>query len=143
MISQSGVTIARPIRTSPIGSHGLLLPWKILIAQAALFISSIPATAAETWLCTFPGLISSMAVKERLEVRATEVIRDGQTAYRIVQNNDRSVIATYARTQPADAAITVGTLAIDKPTGDFVISVMVPGAPLMSKVVTGKCQLDR
>jgi len=81
-----------------------------------------------------------MTVKERFEVRTADVLRDGTTAYRIVENSNRGVIATYARSDTSDRAITVGTLAIDKPTGDFVLGVMVPGAPLMNKVVAGKCQ---
>jgi len=100
----------------------------------------VSATSGEVWVCTFPGLISTMTVKERFEVRATDVLRDGTTAYRIVENSNRAVIATYARADAPDRAITVGTLGIDKPTGDLVLGVMVPGAPLMNKVVAGKCQ---
>ena len=81
-----------------------------------------------------------MTVVERFDIRDTDVLRDGQVSYRIVENNNRGVIATYARTQTGDASITVGTLVIDKPSGDFAIGVMVPGAPLMNKVVTGKCR---
>jgi hypothetical protein len=116
------------------------LPMKLLAAHLALFAAIVPANAAETWICTFPGLISTMTVKERFEVRAADVLREGQVVYRIVENNERSVTATYSRAQAADAAITVGTLAIDKPTGNFVLGVMVPGAPLMNKIVAGKCQ---
>jgi hypothetical protein len=117
-----------------------VVPMKFLAAHLVLFAGVVPAGAAETWNCTFPGLISTMTVKERFEIRAADVLREGQVAYRIVENNDRSVTATYSRAPSADTAITVGTLAIDKPTGDFVLSVMVPGAPLMNKIVSGKCQ---
>ena len=99
-----------------------------------------PATSGEVWVCTFPGLISTMTVKERFEVPTTDVLRDGTTTYRIVENSTRAVIATHARANAQDQAVTVGTLAIDKPTGDLVLGVMVPGAPLMNKVVAGKCQ---
>ena len=68
------------------------------------------------------------------------MLRDGTTTYRIVENSNRGVIATYARADAPDRAITVGTLAIDKPTGDFVLGVMVPGAPLMNKVVAGNAK---
>ncbi len=74
-----------------------------------------------------------MTVKERFEVRTVDVLRDGTTTYRIIENSNRGIIATYARADTPDRAITVGTLAIDKPTGDFVLGVMVPGAPLMNK----------
>jgi hypothetical protein len=104
------------------------------------FAGMVSATANEAWVCTFPGLISPMTVKERFEIRTVDVLRDGTTAYRIVENSNRGVIATYTRANAPDQAITVGTLAIDKLTGDFVLSVMVPGAPLMNKVVAGKCQ---
>jgi hypothetical protein len=110
---------------------------KLLLAHVAVLAGIVPAAAAENWVCTFPGLISTMTVIERFEVRANDVLRDGHTAYRIIENNDRGVTATFAR---ADAAITVGTLAIDKSTGDFVLGVMVPGSPLMNKVVPGKCK---
>jgi hypothetical protein len=110
------------------------------LALVMTFAGIASATANEVWVCTFPGLISTMTVKERFEVRTVDVLRDGTTTYRIVENSNRAVIATYARSDTSDRAITVGTLAIDKPTGDFVLSVMVPGAPLMNKVVTGKCQ---
>jgi len=104
------------------------------------FAGIVSATADEVWVCTFPGLISTMTVKERFEVRTVDVLRDGTTTYRIVENSKRAVIATYARADAPDRAVTVGTLAIDKPTGDLVLGVMVPGAPLMNKVVAGKCQ---
>jgi len=110
------------------------------LALVIVFAGIVSAAANEVWVCTFPGLISTMTVKERFEVRTADVLRDGTTAYRIVENSNRGVIATYARADAPDRAITVGTLAIDKPTGDFVLGVMVPGAPLMNKVVAGKCQ---
>lgn len=113
---------------------------KLLLAHVVLVAGMLPAAAAESWVCTFPGLISTMTVMERFEVRATDVLRDGQTAYRIIENNGRGLAATFARAQTADAAVTVGTLAIDKSTGDLALSVMVPGAPLMNKVVAGKCK---
>ena len=111
-----------------------------LLALIMTFVGIVPATANEVWICTFPGLISTMTVKERFEVRTVDVLRDGTTTYRIVENSNRAVIATYARADAPDRAVTVGTLAIDKPTGDLVLGVMVPGAPLMNKVVAGKCQ---
>lgn len=110
------------------------------LALVIIFAGIVSARSAEVWMCTFPGLISTMTVKERFEVRTVDVLRDGTTTYRIVENSNRGLIATYARTDAPDRAITIGTLAIDKPTGDFVLSVMVPGAPLMNKVVAGKCQ---
>ena len=110
------------------------------LALVIIFAGIVSARSAEVWMCTFPGLISTMTVKERFEVRTVDVLRDGTTTYRIVENSNRAVIATYARADAPDRAVTVGTLAIDKPTGDFVLSVMVPGAPLMNKVVAGKCQ---
>lgn len=110
------------------------------LALVITFAGIVSARSAEVWMCTFPGLISTMTVKERFEVRTVDVLRDGTTVYRIVENSNRGLIATYARTDAPDRAITIGTLAIDKPTGDFVLSVMVPGAPLMNKVVAGKCQ---
>jgi hypothetical protein len=110
------------------------------LALVITFAGIVSARSAEVWMCTFPGLISTMTVKERFEVRTVDVLRDGTTIYRIVENSNRGLIATYARTDAPDRAITIGTLAIDKPTGDFVLSVMVPGAPLMNKVVAGKCQ---
>ena len=110
------------------------------LAAVMTLAGIVSATSAEVWVCTFPGLISTMTVKERFEVRTVDVLRDGTTAYRIVENSNRAVIATYARADAPDRAVTVGTLAIDKPTGDFVLGVMVPGAPLMNKVVAGKCQ---
>lgn len=110
------------------------------LALVITFAGIVSARSAEVWMCTFPGLISTMTVKERFEVRTVDVLRDGTTTYRIVENSNRGLIATYARTDAPDRAITIGTLAIDKPTGDFVLSVMVPGAPLMNKVVAGKCQ---
>ena len=116
---------------------------KLLAGVLALIITfarTAPATADEVWVCTFPGLISKVTVRERFEVRTVDVLRDGTTTYRIIENSNRGVIATYARADAPDRAITVGTLAIDKPTGDFVLGVMVPGAPLMNKVVAGKCQ---
>jgi hypothetical protein len=114
---------------------------KHLVAVVALLAGTVPA-AAEVWICTFPGLISRMNVRERMEVRGNEVIRDGERSYRIIENNPRGVIATYARTQPAEIPMSIGTLGINKPTGDFVISVMVPGEPLANKVVSGKCQRE-
>ena len=114
---------------------------KYIVASLALLAGLVPA-AAEVWVCTFPGLISRMNVRERMEVRANEVIRDGERSYRIVENNARGLIATYARTQPAEIPISMGTLGIHKPTGDFVISVMVPGEPMANKVVAGKCQRE-
>ena len=110
------------------------------LALVIAFAGTAPATADEVWVCTFPGLISKVTVRERFEVRTVDVLRDGTTTYRIIENSNRGVIATYARADAPDRAITVGTLAIDKPTGDFVLGVMVPGAPLMNKVVAGKCQ---
>ena len=110
------------------------------LALVVTFAAVVSATADEVWVCTFPGLISTMTVKERFEVRTVDVLRDGTTTYRIVENSNRAVIATYARADAPDRAVTVGTLAIDKPTGDLVLGVMVPGAPLMNKVVAGKCQ---
>ena len=110
------------------------------LALVIIFAGIVSARSAEVWMCTFPGLISTMTVKERFEVRTVDVLRDGTTTYRIVENSNRGLIATYARTDAPDRAITIGTLAIDKPTGDFVLSVMVPGAPVMNKVVAGKCQ---
>jgi len=110
------------------------------LALVITFAGIVSARSAEVWMCTFPGLISTMTVKERFEVRTVDVLRDGTTTYRIVENSNRAVIATYARADAPDRAVTVGTLAIDKPTGDFVLGVMVPGAPLMNKVVAGKCQ---
>ena len=110
------------------------------LALVVTFAAVVSATANEIWVCTFPGLISTMTVKERFEVRTVDVLRDGTTTYRIVENSNRAVIATYARADAPDRAVTVGTLAIDKPTGDLVLGVMVPGAPLMNKVVAGKCQ---
>ena len=110
------------------------------LALVITFAGIVSARSAEVWMCTFPGLISTMTVKERFEVRTVDVLRDGTTTYRIVENSNRGLIATYARTDAPDRAITIGTLAIDKPTGDFVLSVMVPGAPLMNKVIAGKCQ---
>jgi hypothetical protein len=110
------------------------------LAVIMTFAGIVSATSGEVWVCTFPGLISTMTVKERFEVRTTDVLRDGTTPYRIVENSNRGVIATYARADAPDRAITIGTLAIDKPTGDFVLGVMVPGAPLMNKIVAGKCQ---
>src|SRR5256885_8085963 len=120
-------------------------PMKLLVARGGLALvvtlaGIVSATADEVWVCTFPGLISTMTVKERFEVRTVDVLRDGTVTYRIIENSNRGVISTYARADAPDRAITVGTLAIDKPTGDFVLAVMVPGAPLMNKVVTGKCQ---
>jgi hypothetical protein len=111
-----------------------------LLALAMTFVGIVSVTANEIWTCTFPGLISTMTVKERFEVRTADVLRDGTTPYRIVENSTRSIIATYARADVPDRAITVGTLAIERPTGDLVLGVMVPGAPLMNKVVAGKCQ---
>ena len=108
------------------------------LALVITFAGIVSARSAEVWMCTFPGLISTMTVKERFEVRTVDVLRDGTTIYRIVENSNRGLIATYARTDAPDRAITIGTLAIDKPTGDFVLSVMVPGAPMMNKVVAGK-----
>jgi hypothetical protein len=116
-------------------------PMKSIVASLALLAGMVPA-AAEVWVCTFPGLISRMNVRERMEVRANEVIRDGERAYRIIENNARGLVATYARTQPAEVPISMGTLGLNKPTGDFVISVMVPGEPLANKVVAGKCQKE-
>jgi hypothetical protein len=110
------------------------------LALVITFAGIVSARSAEVWMCTFPGLISTMTVKERFEVRTVDVLRDGTTTYRIVENSNRAVIATYARADAPDRAVTVGTLAIDKPTGDLVLGVMVPGAPLMNKVVAGKCQ---
>lgn len=110
------------------------------LALVITFAGIASATANEVWMCTFPGLISTMTVRERFKVRAVDVLRDERMTYRIIENSNRGVIATYSRTDAPDRAITIGTLAIDKPTGDFVLSVMVPGAPLMNKVVTGKCQ---
>jgi hypothetical protein len=111
-----------------------------LLALIMTFVGIVSATANEVWICTFPGLISTMTVKERFEVRTLDVLRDGTTPYRIIENSTRGIIATYARADVPDRAITVGTLAIEKPTGDLVLGVMVPGAPLMNKVVAGKCQ---
>jgi len=117
------------------------MKWLVGVLGLVMTFDGIAAAATnEVWVCTFPGLISTMTVKERFEVRATDVLRDGMTAYRIVENSNRGVIATYARADAPDRSVTVGTLAIDKPTGDFVLGVMVPGAPLMNKVVAGKCQ---
>jgi hypothetical protein len=113
-----------------------------LVAMFLLLAGIVPA-AAEAWNCTFPGLISKVNVRERIEVRANEVIRDGQRAYRIVENSARGLIATYARTQPVETPISIGTLGINKPTGDFVISIMVPGEPLANKVVSGKCEREK
>lgn len=110
-----------------------------ILAAMGFVLTSGACWAAEAWTCTFPGLISPVAVRERFEVRSNEVIRDGQMAYRIVENNSRALTATYSRTQPADFPVTAGTLALEKLTGKFAISVMVPGAPLASKVVNGTC----
>ena len=110
------------------------------LALVITFADIVSATSGEVWVCTFPGLISTMTVKERFEVRTVDVLRDGTTTYRIIENSNRGIIATYARADAPDRAITVGTLAIDKPTGDFALGVMVPGAPLMNKVVAGRCQ---
>jgi len=110
------------------------------LALIITFAGIVSATSGEVWMCTFPGLISTMTVKERFEIRTVDVLRDGTTTYRIIENSNRGVIATYARADAPDRAITVGTLAIDKATGDFVLGVMVPGAPLMSKIVAGRCQ---
>lgn len=115
---------------------------KYLMATLALLAGIVPA-AAEVWNCTFPGLISKSNVRERMEVRGNEVIRDGQRAYRIVENSARGLVATYARTQPVETPMNIGTLGINKPTGDFVISVMVPGEPLANKVVAGKCEREK
>jgi hypothetical protein len=113
---------------------------KYLVQVLILLIGTTPAAAVEAWVCTFPGLISPMSVRERMEVRTKEVIRDGETAYRIIENNERAVVAVFARTQSPESPVTIGTLGIDKPTGDFMISVMVSRSPLASKVVTGKCE---
>ena len=110
------------------------------LAFVITFAGIVSATSGEVWVCTFPGLISTMTVKERFEIRTVDVLRDGTTTYRIIENSNRGVIATYARADAPDRAITVGSLAIDKPTGDFVLGVMVPGAPLMNKIVAGRCQ---
>jgi hypothetical protein len=83
-----------------------------------------------------------MIVRESMDVRESDVIRDGETKYRIVENNARAVAATYVRTDPPDAPMAVGTLVIEKGTGDFAISIMVPGSPISTKVVTGKCQKE-
>ena len=115
---------------------------KYLVATLVLLGGMVPA-AAEAWVCTFPGLISKTNVRERIEVRANEVIRDGERAYRIVENSARGLVATYARTQPVETPMSIGTLGINKPTGDFVISIMVPGEPLANKVVAGKCQREK
>ena len=115
---------------------------KYLVATLVSLAGIVPA-AAEVWNCTFPGLISQTNVRERMEVRGNEVIRDGERAYRIIENSARGLVATYARTQPLESPMSVGTLGINKPTGDFVISIMVPGQPLANKVVAGKCVREK
>jgi hypothetical protein len=113
-----------------------------VIVVILLLCGMLPTYAAEAWICTFPGLISKMTVRERMEIGTNDVIRDGELAYRIVENDNRGIIATHARTQPAQNPMIAGTLAIDKSNGEFVISVMVPGQPLANKVVTGKCKKE-
>ena len=113
---------------------------KALLACIVVVAGIAPALAAETWVCTFPGIISPVNVRERFEVRATDVLRDGTQAYRIIENSARAVVAAYVHAPAPDTAITIGTLAIDKPTGNFVLGVMVPGDHLRTKVVPGKCQ---
>ena len=44
---------------------------KALLACTVLVAGIAPALAAETWVCTFPGIISPVNVRERFEVRAT------------------------------------------------------------------------
>jgi hypothetical protein len=113
---------------------------KCIIVAFSLAIATTSWAAAEIWTCTFPGLISKMTVREQMDINANQVIRDGEMAYHIVENNARGVVATYVRSQPPQAAMTIGTLAIDKTSGHFVISVMVPGDPLANKVVSGRCE---
>lgn len=113
---------------------------KAFLACIVLVAGIAPAVAGEAWICTFPGIISPVTVRERFEVRATDVLRDGAVAYRIIENSTRGVVAAYVHTPAPDTAITIGTLAIDKPTGNFVLGVMVPGEPLRNKVVPGKCE---
>src|SRR3954471_13860663 len=86
------------------GNHSIsrTSPMKLLLAHGMLLAGIVPAAAAETWICTFPGLISPMTVIERFEVRAAEVVREGQTTYRIVENNARGLTATYAHTPSPD-----------------------------------------
>ena len=113
--------------------------WLLIVMWIA---SADSASAAEAWNCVFPGLISKMNVRERMEIKDKDVVRDGETIYRIVENNQRAVVATHSRTMPLDSSMIVGTLAIEKTTGDFVIGVMVPGQPVANKTVTGKCQKE-
>jgi hypothetical protein len=115
---------------------------KCLVVAFASLLGIVPA-AGEVWNCTFPGLISQANVRERMEVRGNEVIRDGERAYRIIENSARGLVATYARTQPVETPMSIGTLGIDKPTGDFVISIMVAGQPLANKIVAGKCVREK
>jgi hypothetical protein len=115
--------------------HAQCLLIVVLVAPAG-------SASAEAWNCIFPGLISKMNVRERMEIKDKEVVRDGEMIYRIVENNQRAVVATHSRTMPLDSSMIVGTLAIEKTTGDFVIGVMVPGQPVANKTVTGKCQKE-
>jgi hypothetical protein len=114
------------------------LQWLLIVGGASL----ADPVSAETWNCIFPGLISKMNVRERMEINDKEIVRDGDMIYRIVENNQRAVVATHSRTLPLDSSMIVGTLAIEKTTGDFVIGVMVPGQPVANKTVTGKCQKE-
>src|SRR5260370_27358847 len=98
---------------------------KALLACTLLVAAIAPAVAGETWICTFPGIINPVNVRERFEVRAADVLRDGTVAYRIIENSTRGIVAAYVHAPAPDAAITIGTLAIDKPTGNFVLGVMV------------------
>jgi hypothetical protein len=113
------------------------MKWICALLTCLVFIA--PARADETWLCVFPGLISPSMVRERMEVRGDKLIRDGQMTYQVVQSGSRALVAAYTRAEPPESPMTVGVIALDKRTGDFTISVMVPGSPIASKVVSGKC----
>jgi len=88
-----------------------------------------------------------LASRDRLQSAIVTAIGEAGPGHNVIVDLsettflDSTGIGVLVRgSQAADAAITVGTLAIDKPTGNFVLGVMVPGAPLMNKIVAGKCQ---
>jgi hypothetical protein len=96
---------------------------KPLLMGLALLACAASAEAAEVWNCTYVHGISE-AVLVRFEVSPPDLIDTGtQERYRILQNNEHSLIATISisRNQEGQRESAIGALSleINKATGEF------------------------
>jgi hypothetical protein len=96
---------------------------KPLLMGLALLACAASADAAEVWNCTYAHGISE-AVLVRFEISPPDLIDTGtQERYRILQNNEHSLIATISisRNQEGQQEPAIGALSleINKATGEF------------------------